>query len=136
MNLLSDQELSYERRWIWYSYLCCLVIIPVPVAVLISGWKLRRYKRLLPVASAIDRSELELLATHHEWILRSIAATLILAMVGIGTAYYIFGLGVLAVVAVWWVYRLARGILALVGTHPLPSLVCTSGRCYGPAADS
>ncbi len=109
---------------LWLTYLLYALFITVPVGAFISVVKAIQYRRLLRrQPEGTDTSELALLISHYEWLNHTALVTLLLAMMTIGTAYYFVGylFGVAALL--WWVYRLGRGIVALLGDKAPPVTV-------------
>jgi uncharacterized membrane protein len=82
----------------------------------------RHYRDRLSGATAQDRADSALTATeHHLWMMRTLAVVGIMLMVSVGTAYTLFGFVVLAATAVWWTYRIGKGVFALAEGRHLPT---------------
>lgn len=62
----------------------------------------------------------EILASHHRWLLRTFWFALLWNIVCIPLAFVFIGFIGFVIVAVWFIYRLVRGILALVDGRPMP----------------
>src|SRR5690625_884884 len=58
-----------------------------------------------------------LIASHHRWMLRTFWFALLWAAICIPLAIFLIGFVGFAIVTVWIIYRLVRGILALVDNN-------------------
>lgn len=98
---------------LWLTYLLYALLITAPVGILLSVIKSLQYRRLLKQGER-DSAEVELLLNHYTWLNRTALVTAVLVMTGVGTAYYFFGylFGIAAVM--WWLYRIGRGVVALI----------------------
>ena len=99
---------------LWLTYLLYTLFVTAPVGLLLSVIKAIQCRRLLKQANRPDVKELELLANHYEWLNRTAMVLLLLGMVAVGTAYYFVGYLFAIAAVVWWIYRLGRGVIALL----------------------
>lgn len=120
MNTFDNIDPATQRRTLWVAYVLHLLLFTSPVGFVLNLLRLRDFKRLpaderehLPDALVAVRS-------HHEWLMRTFMVTTVLAMMGLGSVYYGVGYLVWAIAGVWWIYRLARGIVGLIGARPMP----------------
>lgn len=58
--------------------------------------------------------------SHHNWMIRTFWWALFWCVVSLLLALVLVGFLIYGVVAVWWVYRHVRGLLALSENKPLP----------------
>lgn len=61
-----------------------------------------------------------LIASHHRWMLRTFWFVLLWAAICIPLMFVFIGFVGGAIVTIWFIYRLVRGILALVDSNPMP----------------
>ena len=61
---------------------------------------------------------LPLYASHHRWMIRTFWWGLLWCVVGAALLMALVGFLILGVVAIWWIYRLVRGFLALSENKP------------------
>jgi uncharacterized membrane protein len=59
-------------------------------------------------------------ATHHRWMIHTFWWGLFWWVLAIVLAFVLIGFVIYFVVAVWWIYRHVRGLLALAENKPLP----------------
>jgi uncharacterized membrane protein len=120
MRTVSDKFERSERRILAFTYLMYLLFVTVPVGLIVNALKVRQYRHL-PEDAARKRAESVLISTeHHLWLLRTVGVSFLLLMVSIGTGYTYFGVIVLAGTIAWWLYRLGKGMIALVEHRRLP----------------
>jgi uncharacterized membrane protein len=73
------------------------------------------------VINYIKRDESStVLSTHHRWMIRTFWWGLVWCLLALVLAFVLIGFLVYGVVAVWWIYRHVRGLLALAENKPLP----------------
>lgn len=112
-----------EKLVLAVTYLLYMLLVTAPFGAAINALRIRHFRNMEPNL-AKDRAESVANATeHHVWLIRTLAIVMILLMVAVGTAYTLFGVVVLAATAVWWLYRLGKGVLALVENQHLPTAV-------------
>ena len=58
--------------------------------------------------------------SHHRWMIRTFWWGVLWAAAGLFLFFALLGYAVLIVVSIWWVYRLIRGVLALVDEEAMP----------------
>ena len=124
------------REWsevvlLTFVYALYILVITAPVGFVISAYKVYRFKRLAERSSTPLDEEVLLVATHHEWLVRTFIFSAVMAMVAAGTLYYGFGFVFGGIAVVWWFYRLIRGAVALVAHRDMPATICTKAQCYG-----
>ncbi len=108
---------SREERWLWLVYVSYALLVPAAIGALVSALRLRALRRL-PAPDGHHAA-----TTHHRWLLTTFVAGALAVPVAIGTIYYGVGVFVAIGAAVWWTYRLVRGMRALVKHEALPILV-------------
>ena len=114
-----------------FVYALYILVITAPVGFAISAYKVYRFKRLAERSTAPVDEDVLLVATHHEWLVRTFIIALVLAMAALGNLYYGVGFVVGALTVVWWFYRLIRGAVALISHRDMPATICTKAQCYG-----
>lgn len=73
------------------------------------------------VVNYIKRDEVsDVLKTHHRWMIRTFWWALVWCVVATILALVLVGFLIYGVVAIWWIYRHVRGLLALSENKPLP----------------
>lgn len=82
------------------------VLIPSVIAVIIN------YIKVNDVSS--------LYQSHHRWMIRTFWWGLLWVIVGSILVWVFIGWLILAVTAIWWIYRIVRGVLALSENRSLP----------------
>ena len=82
------------------------VLVPSVIAVIIN------YIKVNDVPS--------LYQSHHRWMIRTFWWGLLWVIVGTILVWVLIGWLILAVTAIWWIYRIVRGVLALSENRPLP----------------
>jgi uncharacterized membrane protein len=114
-----------------FVYALYIFLVTAPIGFFISGIKVYRFKRSIEQEKLIPSHEAILIATHHEWLVRSFVGMLVMSMAAVGTLYYIFGYVIGAIALTWWLYRMVRGITALIAYREMPAPICTKARCFG-----
>lgn len=112
-----------EQSLLWFEYLLFALVLPSFIGAAISWMKTRPYDRVDNRQDHPSSPEALELANHHEWLKRTFIAALLMGLISIGTANYGVGYFVAAGTAVWWIYRVLRGVAALGGGRPLPQLL-------------
>jgi len=113
---------------LWSTYWMYVLIFPALIALLINFRKVQKYKKHCvngDVAGTEDGLPSTLFASHHDWQVRSFIMLMFLTMVSIGTLYSGFGILLAAFTAAFWLYRLARGMIALAAHKPMPGYYCS-----------
>ena len=116
-----------------FVYALFIPLVTAPIGFVISAIKVYRFKKLAESSNEALDQDVILIATHHEWLVRTFIFMFILAMASIGLAYYIVGIALSGVVVIWWIYRVIRGLTALVAYKTMPATICTEAICYGQA---
>ena len=119
-----------------FTYILYILAITAPIGFVISAVKVYRFKTLAEKSAGSMDQEVVLIATHYEWLVRTFIFTAVMAMAAAGLAYYFVGFIIGGVAAVWWVYRLIRGVMALIAHNSMPAIICTKSLCYGQAEPS
>lgn len=114
-----------------FVYALYLLVVTAPIGFVISALKVYQFKRVAEQGSDAISDETLLIATHHEWLVRSFISMLFLSMAALGTMYYVFGFVIAAGAVVWWFYRLVRGGSGLIAHHAMPAAICTKAQCFG-----
>lgn len=110
-----------EKFVLALTYLLYALLVTAPIGLAINALRMRHYRQLGNTI-AQDRAEAAVTATeHHLWMMRTAAVVGIMLMVSVGTAYTLFGVVVLAATAVWWTYRIGKGVYALAEGRHLPT---------------
>ncbi|KAF0192954.1 MAG: chaperone protein dnaJ [Gammaproteobacteria bacterium] len=116
----SEETLHEQRRTLWIAYLLYLLLFTAPIGFVISLINTRKFKKLTESEVAALPEVLTTLRTHHEWLVRTFIAAVVVGMMGFGSLYYGIGYVLWGGVGLWWIYRIARGIVSLIGTRPMP----------------
>ena len=120
MNNITEPRLQLERRTVWISYILYVLFFTAPVGFVISLIKTRGFKDVAEIQTTGPAEGNTTLLSHHTWLVRTFMVTVALSMMGLGTLYYGVGYILFTFAAIWWIYRLARGVVALIGTKPMP----------------
>lgn len=129
-------QTNNARNWsevvlLTFVYALYILFVTAPIGLIISAYKVYRFKQLAEQSTAPLDQEAVLIATHHEWLVRTFIFALVMAMVALGTLYYMFGFVIAGIAAAWWFYRLIRGAAALVAHRDMPATICSKAQCYG-----
>ncbi len=108
---------------LWLTYLLYALFFTIPVAVLLSLGKAIQYRYQLKQGDRPDAKELRMLTDHYEWLNHTALVALLLGMIAVGTAFYFVGYFFAVAAVVWWVYRIGRGIMALLDYKSPPVAV-------------
>jgi len=101
-----------ERTILWVAYgLHALVFFSAGLAT-IAGVIINHIK--------YAESDNHIVASHHRWLLRTFWFGLLWCIVCIPLLFVMIGFAGLGIIAIWYVYRLVRGFLALVDNQPMP----------------
>lgn len=111
-------------------YASFILVVTAPIGFIISAIKVYRFKNMAKGSTAPINVDTLLMATHYEWLVRTFLSTAIAAMAAIGLSYYILGFIIGGFALMWWLYRLIRGIAALISYRPMPAIICTQAVCY------
>lgn len=120
MHTHSTTDHKVQAAELWLTYLLYAPIVTAPLGALLSIAKTIQYRRLLKLGQAPDIHEMELLASHYEWLNRTALVAVVLGMMALGTAYYFVGFIFAALALLWWCYRIGRGVMALYGYKSPP----------------
>ena len=114
-----EKTTAIEYSVLWFTYLMHILVVPAFLGALINFIKTTQFNRNTKegkTVSAVTKN----LNDHHLWLERTFFVMILSAMASIGTAYYAFGFLFAAVAITWWVYRIFRGIYALIMHKNLP----------------
>ena len=133
-----NTQTYYDIEWsevvfLSFVYALYLLLVTAPLGFIISALKVYRFKKLAEQGNEIPSKETVLIATHHEWLVRTFIGMLFMSMAALGTIYYMFGFIIAAIALTWWFYRLVRGAAALIAHREMPAAICTKAQCYGEA---
>ncbi len=131
-----DSKLHETIEWseivlLTFVYALYVLVVTAPIGFVISALKVYQFKRVAEQSDAAISHETLLIATHHEWLVRTFIGMLFVSMVALGTMFYVFGFVIAAAAVSWWFYRLIRGGSALVAHREMPAAICTKAQCYG-----
>ena len=113
MHTQSEVYLKIQVSELWLSYLLFIMFFTAPLGALLSAVKYIQYKQLTDDGDLDDYTR-DLMLSHYSWLLRTFAMTVILLMVAVGTLYFALGYIIAIAAFSWWVYRLGRGVVALI----------------------
>lgn len=119
MEIVSEEQLNKEKRVLWLSYALFVLFFTAPIGVVISLIRSRRLKAQAG-SQAAEEDTITAVCSHHTWLVRTFLVTILVSMMGLGTLYYGVGYVLFTIAAVWWIYRLARGVVGLIETRPMP----------------
>jgi uncharacterized membrane protein len=120
VNNISEIHWQSERRTLWIAYILYVLFFTAPAGFIISLIKTRGFKDVAEIRGIGQVEGNTTLLSHHTWLARTFVVTAALSMMGLGTLYYGVGYVLFTFAAVWWIYRLARGVVALIGAKPMP----------------
>ena len=109
-----------QSHILWFVYFLYFLIVPAIIGLVINLIKTKQYRQIAVNGNRQDTQTLNMLQSHHQWLMRTFIVVVILTMVSIGTVYYGFGYFVAAGAIIWWFYRIVRGMLALTYHKNLP----------------
>ncbi len=69
----------------------------------------------------INETSSEFIRSHHRWLIRTFWWGLLWLVVTTGLMLILIGYLLYFVVAIWWFYRVIRGVLAYVERRPMPA---------------
>jgi len=113
------------------AYALFILAFTAPIGFAISAFKVYRFKKMAGRNTGPLDKEAVLIATHHEWLVRTFIFMAVLVMASVGLAYYIVGYIIAGLALVWWFYRVIRGATALIAHKSMPATICTQDLCYG-----
>ena len=116
----TDHYDAWQRLILGVSYVLHILLVPAIVGLAINVLKIREYAKPVTTENLRHRDAARLFASHHQWLLRTFLISMFLMAAGYGTAYwgvgYVVGIGA----AVWWIYRMLRGIVSFAANKPMP----------------
>ena len=132
MSASSDNTVKWpEVSILILAYALFILAFTAPLGFIISALKVYRFKKTAERSPGPLDKEAVLIATHHEWLVRTFIFAAVLIMAAVGLAYYIVGYAIAGLALVWWFYRLIRGASALIAHKTMPATICTQNLCYG-----
>ena len=132
MSTQSDNAVRWsEVIFLTFVYALYIFGVTAPIGFIISAVKVYRFKRTAERSTAPLDQDAILIATHHEWLVRTFIFMAVLIMATVGLAYYILGFVIRGIAVAWWFYRLIRGVVALISYNSMPATICTQAACYG-----
>lgn len=108
---------------VWLTYVLHMLIITAPIAALINALYIRESKRHWCEPGAQQNEALLYVTSHHQWMLTTFIAVLLMMMVTVGTIGYGFGALVAVAAVFWWLYRVIKGVAELIRHRALPLAV-------------
>ncbi|MDX1253253.1 MAG: hypothetical protein IDH49_13580 [Gammaproteobacteria bacterium] len=111
-----------ELRLLWFTYLLHALVLPAWIGALVNFFKLNGFQHVGQQEMRDYRVSMPILASHHQWLLHTTIAATFMMMVALGTLYSGAGYAIGVGTALWWVYRIIRGVWALVKQESLPVL--------------
>lgn len=104
--------LQRERNILWVAYFLHALSIFTVWLSSVAGVVVNHIK--------YTEAEDEVIASHHRWLLRTFWFALLWNIICIPLTFFFVGFIGFILVAIWFIYRLVRGILALVDNKPMP----------------
>ena len=120
-----------EVRFLIGVYTLYILTITAPLGFIICVLKVVAFKRAVQKNARSVDHEAVFIATHCEWLMRSLVVIPVIAIMGVGLAGYIGWYIVAGAVLTWWFYRLYRGVKSLILYRLMPADICTRALCYG-----
>ncbi len=116
-----NEHKNAQKLILWLSYGLHVLFLTAPIGFGINLLKKREYKPLLSISEGEEAELLNYAASHHQWLCTTFLVTLIFMMISAGTWYYGVGIVVAVGTAIWWIYRIGRGIIGLAEHKTMPS---------------
>ena len=113
-------------------YLLHILIVTAPIGFVIAAYKVYCFKISAEQRGAdlIDQEQ-QLIATHYQWLMRTLIFTVLMLMAAVGLAYYFVGFVIGGIAIAWWLYRLTFGFKALLMHQMTSAIICAGPICYG-----
>jgi uncharacterized membrane protein len=115
----TDRYIRMQRLIMLLAYGLHLLLLTSAMGALINAFKIRQYDKGTDTVER-RRGTTALLASHHQWLLRTFLISLFFLAMGFGTLYYGVGYVLLFGAALWWVYRMLRGLVRYAENKPMP----------------
>jgi len=115
----AEADFKPQRLILWFTYFLYVLVLPAFVGYGLATWQSHKLAR----ESDVRTGTRLILLSHHEWLKRTFVAALFFGMVAIGTAYYGWGYLVAAGIALWFAYRVGRGLVTLLSNRPVPAVL-------------
>lgn len=123
MPTMTNRQTLLSLSGVWITYLLHALIITAPIAALINALCIREYKRHWCEPGAQHNDGLLYVTSHHQWMLTTFITVFFMVMVTIGALTSGIGIFVGLAAAMWWVYRIIKGVAELVHHRALPLAV-------------
>ena len=116
----SDHYAAGQRLIVGLAYVLHILLIPAILAAIINVLKIREYDKPASSQDGGQRDAAKLFESHHKWLLNTFIIALFFTAAGYGTMYYGVGYALVIGAAVWWMYRILRGIVTFAANKPMP----------------
>jgi len=123
MHSLDEVYSKTQIAELWVTYLLFALFFSAPIGALFCLGKLLQFKYFQDSSSERDQRSIAQLKRHYQWLINTFVGAVVMSMAALGTMYYMFGFLIALFLVCWWVYRLARGLLALIESADLPLAV-------------
>lgn len=123
MSAMTHRQHVLSLSSVWLTYILHMLIITAPLAALINALCIREYKRHWCEPGARQNDDLLYVTSHHQWMLTTFIAVFLMGMVTVGTIGYGIGVLVALATAIWWIYRMIKGIAELMHHRAVPLAV-------------
>ena len=111
-----DKMHRSDHFMVWIAYVCYASVILMPIGALISLYEWRRDRKV----ALVPYEPRYLALAHHRWLGRTFVLGFIATMAAAGHFFYGVGILTLLLTMLWYVYRLVRGVMALIKREPPP----------------
>lgn len=110
-----------QTNLLWFTYWMYILLFPALIGFVVNYFKSKQFKSIyLQEKNRRHKDAVGLIASHHQWLIRSFTTFVVLTMISIGTIYVGVGYVVAVAAVIWWVISLARGMYALTMRKPMP----------------
>ena len=116
----TDHYEGWQRFILGVAYVLHILLVPAVVGLLINVLKIREYAKPATVHNPRHRDAAKLFQSHHKWLQNTLLISLFFMAAGYGTAYWGVGYGLGIGAAVWWLYRMVRGLVGFAANRPMP----------------
>jgi uncharacterized membrane protein len=131
MPAMTNQQRFLSLSSVWLSYVLHVLIVTAPLAALINALCIREYKRHWCEPGARQNDALLYVTSHHQWMLTTFVTVFFMVMVTIGALTSGLGIVVALAAALWWLYRMVKGVAELMHHRAVPLAVewsCNAGK--------
>lgn len=116
MDMARQGKEGFQYAMLWAMYAAYATVVLMPIAALISFYEWARHRNV-PFTPYEPRM---LAISHYRWLGRTVVLGVIAMMAAAGHFYYGVGILVALVTIVWYFYRVAIGVMALIKHEPPP----------------